>query len=97
MLDLGSRGRWFESSFGYYPILVYVDCSLAATSTFSEIYRKGAKYILQITKKEAFYLRSIGFKDKIDIHKSYPGHKKAKYYITEREKVMDALEKYRAR
>lgn len=51
--------------------------------------------IVKITKKEAFYLRSKGFKDKDDIHKTYSGN--PTYYASETRDVMKALKKYRER
>ncbi len=48
--------------------------------------------IIKITKNEAFYLRSKGFKDKSDIHQTYSGH--PTYYASEKRSVMKALKKY---
>lgn len=51
--------------------------------------------IIKITKNEAFYLRSKGFKDKSDIHQTYSGH--PTYYASEKRRVMKALKNYRER
>lgn len=58
-------------------------------------HRKERSYILKITKNEAFYLRSKGFEDKKDIHKTYSDS--PTYYVTEEKTVLNALKKYRER
>lgn len=66
-----------------------------ASRITGNILRMEESSIIKITKNEAFYLRSKGFKDKSDIHQTYSGH--PTYYASEKRRVMKALKNYRER
>lgn len=66
-----------------------------ASRITGNILRMEGSSIIKITKNEAFYLRSKGFKDKSDIHQTYSGHHT--YYASEKRRVMKALKNYRER
>lgn len=51
--------------------------------------------MVKITKTEMNYLKSQGFKNQEDIHKTVGSGKKATYFATESHKVLDSLEKFR--
>lgn len=50
----------------------------------------------RITKKEMEYLKSRGFKNKEDIHKTVATGKKASYFATESYEVMKCLLAFRS-
>ena len=86
----------FKSVPSHFLSSIYVRRLLyAASSITGNILRMEGSSIIKITKNEAFYLRSKGFKDKSDIHQTYSGH--PTYYASEKRSVMKALEKYRER
>lgn len=74
---------------------MYDDYNVQRQALLEIFYEMEGSSIVKITKKEAFYLRSKGFKNKSDIHKTYSGN--PTYYASETRDVMRALKKYRER
>lgn len=65
------------------PVNMYDDCYIQRQASLEIFYEMEGSSIIKITKNEAFYLRSKGFKDKSDIHQTYSGH--PTYYASEKE------------